>query len=154
MAPLTQAYDGTGIIMGIIDTGIDFNHPDFKDASGNTRIQFIWDQNQISGSTIPMPYNYGIEWTAAQINASVCTHDDNANFGHGTHVSGTAAGNGSATGHFEGGAPKADLIVVALNFNNATNPVFSDALSYIFQKLQRRVSRVWLMQAWRLLWKS
>ncbi|MBK6521297.1 MAG: S8 family serine peptidase [Sphingobacteriaceae bacterium] len=94
MAPLTQAYDGTGIIMGIIDSGIDFNHPDFKDGSGNSRINFIWDQNQSVGSATPMPYNYGIEWTAAQINASVCTHNDNANYGHGTHVSGTAAGNG------------------------------------------------------------
>lgn len=134
MAPLTQSYDGTGIIMGIIDSGIDFNHPDFKDGSGNTRIQYIWDQNQSSGSTVPMPYNYGIEWTAAQINASVCTHNDNANFGHGTHVSGTAAGNGSATGKFEGVAPKAELVVVALNFNNTTNPIYADALSYIFAK--------------------
>jgi len=134
MAPLTQAYDGTGIIMGIIDSGIDFNHPDFKDGSGNTRIQFIWDQNLSSGSTIPLPYNYGIEWTAAQINASVCTHNDNANYGHGTHVSGTAAGNGLATGKFEGAAPKSDLIVVALNFNNSTNPIYADALSYIFAK--------------------
>ena len=134
MAPLTQAYDGTGIIMGIIDSGIDFNHPDFKDGSGNTRIQFIWDQNQSSGSTVPMPYNYGIEWTAAQINASVCTHNDNANYGHGTHVSGTAAGNGLANGKFEGMAPKAELVVVALNFNNNTNPVYADALSYIFAK--------------------
>lgn len=134
MAPLTQAYDGTGIIMGIIDSGIDFNHPDFKDGSGNTRIQFIWDQNQSSGSTIPMPYNYGIEWTAAQINASVCTHNDNANYGHGTHVSGTAAGNGLAIGKFEGVAPKSELVVVALNFNNTTNPIYADALSYIFAK--------------------
>ncbi|MBP9070634.1 MAG: S8 family serine peptidase, partial [Bacteroidia bacterium] len=134
MAPLTQAYDGTGIIMGIIDSGIDFNHPDFKDGSGNSRINFIWDQNQSVGSATPMPYNYGIEWTAAQINASVCTHNDNANYGHGTHVSGTAAGNGLATGKFEGVAPKAELIVVALNFNNVTNPIYADALSYIFTK--------------------
>lgn len=134
MAPLSQAYDGTGVIVGIIDTGVDFNHPDLKDASGNTRIISIWDMNQNSGSTVPQPYNYGIEWTAAQINASVCTHNDNANYGHGTHVCGTAAGDGSATGKFEGGAPKADLIVVALNFNNSTNPIYSDAVSYIFNK--------------------
>jgi subtilisin family serine protease len=136
MAPLTQAYDGTGIIMGIMDSGIDFNHGDFKDASGNTRIKFIWDQNQSSGSTIPLPYNYGIEWTAAQINASVCTHNDNANYGHGTHVSGTAAGNGLANGKFEGVAPNTELVVVAMNFNNTTNPIYADALSYIFNKAQ------------------
>jgi subtilisin family serine protease len=134
MAPLSQAYDGTGVIVGIIDTGIDFNHPDFKDSNGNTRIRSIWDMNQSSGSTVPQPYNYGIEWSAAQINASVCTHNDNANYGHGTHVSGTAAGNGLATGKFEGVAPKAELIVVALNFNNTTNPIYVDALSYIFTR--------------------
>lgn len=134
LAPLPQAYDGTGIIMGIMDTGIDFNHPDFKDAGGNTRIQFIWDQNQPTGSTVPQPYNYGIEWTAAQINASVCTHNDNANYGHGTHVAGTAAGNGSAVGKFEGVAPKADIVFVALDFNNITNNIYADALSYIFAK--------------------
>lgn len=134
LAPLAQAYDGTGVIVGIIDSGCDFNHPDLKDASGNTRIISLWDMNQSSGSTVPQPYNYGIEWTAAQINASVCTHNDNANYGHGTHVTGTAAGDGSATGKFEGAAPKADIIVVALNFNNVTNPIYSDALSYIFNK--------------------
>jgi subtilisin family serine protease len=133
MAPLTQAYDGTGIIMGIMDSGIDFNHGDFKDASGNTRIKFIWDQNQSTGSTIPQPFNYGIEWTAAQINASVCTHNDLANYGHGTHVTGTAAGNGLANGKHEGIASKADIIVVAINFNS-NNSIFSDAIQYIFNK--------------------
>jgi len=39
-SPLTQAYDGSGIIMGLIDTGIDIAHKDFKDAQGNTRIKF------------------------------------------------------------------------------------------------------------------
>ena len=134
MAPLSQAYDGTGVIVGIIDSGIDFSHPDFKDSNGNTRIQFIWDQNQNSGSTVPQPYNYGIEWTAAQINASLCTHSDMAQYGHGTHVSGTAAGNGLANGFHEGGAPKSDIVVVALNFGNNTNTIYSDAVSYIFNK--------------------
>jgi subtilisin family serine protease len=134
MAPLSQAYDGTGVIVGIIDSGIDFSHPDFKDSNGNTRIQFIWDQNQSSGSTTPQPFNYGIEWTAAQINASLCTHSDLAQYGHGTHVSGTAAGNGLANGYHEGGAPEAEIIVVALNFNNNTNTIYSDAVSYIFNK--------------------
>lgn len=133
MAPLSQAYDGNGVIVGVIDSGIDFNHPDFKNSNGSTRIQFIWDQNQTSGSTIPFPYNYGIEWTAAQINASLCTHSDLPGYGHGTHVSGTAAGNGLANGTHEGIASKADIIVVALNFNSTAN-IYSDAINYIFNK--------------------
>jgi subtilisin family serine protease len=132
-APLAQSYDGTGVLVGIIDTGIDWDHDDFKDASGNTRIKFLWDQVPSAGSTVPQPYNYGIEWTAAQINASLCTHNDLPNYGHGTHVSGIAAGNGLANGTHEGCASKADMVVVALNFN-LTGPTIADALNYIYGK--------------------
>lgn len=132
-SPLTQAYDGTGIIVGIIDTGIDFSHPDFKDNSGNTRINFIWDQGIATPTNVPMPFNYGQEWTAAQINASLCTHSDMAHWGHGTHVSGIAAGNAKANGKHEGVAPKADIIVVALDFNRP-GPIIADAVQYIVNK--------------------
>ncbi len=132
-APLTMAYDGTGIVVGIIDSGTDFTHPDFKDALGNTRIKFLWDQVQITGSTIPQPYNYGIEWTDAQINANQCTHNDLPHYGHGTHVCGIATGNGLANGTHEGIASKADIVVVALDFN-ASGPTIADAVQYIFSK--------------------
>ncbi len=132
-APLLQAYDGTNIVVGIIDTGTDFNHPDFKDNTGSSRIQFIWDQSQTAGSTVPQPFNYGIEWTKAQINASVCTHNDNPYYGHGTHVTGIVAGNGLANGKHEGCAPKADIIVVAVDFNKNA-PVIPDAIQYLIAK--------------------
>jgi len=133
--PLAQAYNGSGVIVGIMDTGIDFNHPDFKLSNGNTRIQFIWDQGAASGSATPTPYNYGWEWTAAQINASLCTHSDMAYNGHGTHVSGIAAGNGMATGTHEGIASEADIIMVAVKFN-APQPIYSDGVNYILSKAQ------------------
>jgi subtilisin family serine protease len=132
-APLLQAYDGTNVVVGIIDTGTDFNHPDFKDNMGSSRIQFIWDQVPTVGSTVPQPFNYGIEWTKAQINASVCTHNDNPYYGHGTHVSGIVAGNGLANGKHEGCAPKADIIVVAIDFNKNA-PVIPDAIQYLITK--------------------
>ncbi|MBI2720930.1 MAG: S8 family peptidase [Bacteroidetes bacterium] len=132
-APLMQAYTGTNVVVGIIDTGIDIDHGDFKDAAGKTRIQFLWDQKPTSGSTVPSPYNYGIEWTAAQINASVCTHNDLPQYGHGTHVSGIAAGNGLANGTHEGCAAKSDIVVVALDFNKV-GPTIADAVQYIFSK--------------------
>ncbi|MBS1635150.1 MAG: S8 family peptidase [Bacteroidetes bacterium] len=133
MSPLTQAYDGTGVIVGIIDSGIDFHHPDFKDAAGNTRIKYIWDMTVASPTTIPVGFSYGQEWTAADINAGNCTHTDLAQWGHGTHVAGIAAGNGSAIGHYEGVAPKADIIVVALDFNRP-GPTIADAVNYITAK--------------------
>lgn len=131
--PLAKAYDGDSIVIGIIDTGIDFSHPDFKDNQGKSRIQFIWDQVPVAGSNVPQPYGYGIEWTKTQIDSNLCTHSDLAYYGHGTYVAGIAAGNGMATGHFSGVAPKADLVVVALDFNN-TGPSIADAVSYIFSK--------------------
>lgn len=132
-SPLLQAYDGTGVIMGIIDTGIDFTHPDFKDAMGNTRIDFIWDQGIATPTNVPMPFNYGQEWTAAQINATLCTHSDMPHWGHGTHVSGIAAGNGLATGKYKGVAPNTRLVVVALDFNKF-GPTIADAVQYIVNK--------------------
>jgi subtilisin family serine protease len=132
-APLTAAYDGIGVIVGIIDTGIDWAHPDFKDASGNTRINFIWDQTVSSPTNIPTPFGYGQEWTAAAINASLCTHNDLAHWGHGTHVSGIAAGNGLGNGTHEGIASKSDIIVVALDFNKP-GPIVADAVQYIVNK--------------------
>lgn len=133
VAPLAQPYNGTGVLVGIIDTGIDFNHGDFKDANGNTRILFLWEQGASGGSAAPQPFGYGQEWTAAQINASVCTHNDLAHYGHGTHVSGIAAGNAMANGTHMGCASTADLVVVAMDFNNP-GPTIADGVNYIFGK--------------------
>lgn len=130
---LPQAYDGMGVIIGIIDSGVDFNHPDFKDANGNTRIQYLWDQKAWAGTNVPQPFNYGLEWNATEINNGFCTQNDNANFGHGTHVAGIAAGNGLANGLHQGCAPKSDLIVVALDFN-LPGPTVADAVQYILNK--------------------
>jgi minor extracellular serine protease Vpr len=132
---LPQAYKGAGVIIGIIDTGIDISHPDFIKPDGKTRILSIWDQN-ISGTHPPISdaysFDYGHEWTQADIDNGLCTHEDRD--GHGTHVAGIAAGNGRAIGKYHGVAPEADLIFVA------DNPDFSnglvDAVNYIYKKAQ------------------
>lgn len=138
LSPLTQSYKGRNVVMGILDSGIDFNHPDFKDSLGNTRIAFLWDQRDASG-TGPAPYNYGTLWTAAQIDAGQCTHNDLAYYGHGTHVSGLAAGNGRSTTvrNYSGVAPEAKMIVVAIDFNgsNSTSSV-ADATAWIYAQAQ------------------
>ncbi|MCK5145547.1 S8 family peptidase [bacterium] len=129
-APLNQAYTGEGVVVGIIDSGIDIDHADFKNTDGSTRILSIWDQNE-SGTT-PSGYSYGMEWTAAQINSGACTHEDPD--GHGTHVAGSAAGNGQAVGTYSGMAPGAHIVMVALNFENSTGVV--DGANYIYQIAQ------------------
>lgn len=138
MAPLLQPYKGDNVIMGMIDSGIDFNHPDFKDSLGNTRILYIWDQRDGSG-TGPAPWNYGTLWDSAQINAGQCTHNDLQYYGHGTHVSGIAAGNGRSTtaANYAGGAPNANIIMVALDFNGVNSPVaVADAAAFIYAQAQ------------------
>lgn len=132
-----SSYTGEGVIMGIIDSGIDFSHPDFKDSLGNTRILYIWDQS-VPGvpSRAPQPYAYGLEWDSTDINNGICTHvDPSSSFGHGSMVAGAAAGNALATGKFKGVASNSDLIVVATDFNR-TNWLQSvaEAVDYIFKK--------------------
>lgn len=133
-APLPQAYNGKDVIMGFIDSGIDFTHPDFKDSTGATRVLFIWDHN-LSGGVTPQPYNYGREFTASDINGGLANaHVDNSN-GHGTHVTGVGAGDGSALNAHKGVAPEADIITVCVNWN-ATNwlNTVADAVNYIYTK--------------------
>ncbi len=133
--PLSQAFKGAGVIMGIIDFGIDFNHPDFKNSNGDTRVRYLWDQNAANVNS-PAPYNYGRECSEFQINAGNCPHTENplTTVGHGTTVSGIAAGNGSGCDKFTGVAPESDIIVVAFNFNRPFLSTFVDAVDYIFKK--------------------
>jgi len=136
-APLPQGYDGSGIVVGIIDTGIDFTHPDFQDSTGKSRIDFLWDQSQPAAANTPLPYNYGQEWTNLQIDSGLAAaHNDVPYAGHGTHVAGIAVGNGLATGNYKGVAPRADIIVVAIDFSSHSSTLITDAVNYIYAKAQ------------------
>ena len=126
------AYTGKGIIMGVIDQGIDFNHPDFKTATGKTRVLRYWDHS-VNGPNSPQPYNYGTVWDSSSINAGTCTSLETVT-AHGTTVAGMAAGNARANQKNKGAAPEADIIVVETNFNlpNWTLTI-ADACDYIFK---------------------
>lgn len=133
LAPLPQAYQGEGVLMGIIDTGLDFRHPDFMDSLGNTRVLHYWDQNMpFNAALTPSAYGYGQEWDSTAINAGNCPVNDLTGYGHGTTVGGTAAGNGLGNGHCAGVAPKADLIVVANDMDHVNwSASVVDAVKYI-----------------------
>lgn len=129
--PLHQAYDGTGVVVGVMDTGIDFTHPDFIDSTGKTRVKFYWDQRQPMGSNTPVSYGYGQEWDAVQIDSGQAIPGTD---GHGTHVAGIVAGNGRAINKYKGCAPGADLVVVNIDFNSANATIIADAVDYIYSK--------------------
>jgi subtilisin family serine protease len=129
------SYTGRGVLIGIIDTGVDLALDDFLKPDGATRVLAVWDQSSSVGRP-PRGFSYGAECTAAQIDARDCPEVDRD--GHGTHVAGIAAGNGSATGHdqpayqYTGMAPEADLLVVKLRAQTTTRVI--DALDYLRRK--------------------
>jgi subtilisin family serine protease len=130
--PAFTGLNGAGVLVGDVDTGIDYGHDDFKDAGGLTRLVNIWDQTVATGPN-PAGYAYGTEWTQAQINANVSTEVDVA--GHGTHVMGIAGGDGSGTGGavpaftYVGMAPKADLLMVKTTLQTTD---ILDGVAYVF----------------------
>lgn len=114
---------GQGVLVGIVDSGIDFENPDFRNEDGTTRIVSLWDQS-ISGRP-PSGYAIGSEYTQEEINAALSEADrtERSNIvpssdtsGHGTAVAGIAAGNGrgSEGRMYRGAAPEAELIIVKM----------------------------------------
>lgn len=109
---------GHGVIVGIYDTGLDLHHDDFRDEQGRTRVVGVWDQ--INSVRSPPPgFTQGFYCTQDAVQRRIdgdnaaCPQTDT--FGHGTHVAGTAAGDGSAGSpafRFTGVAPAADLLIV------------------------------------------
>ena len=130
---LGKAYTGKNVIVGVVDQGIDWNHPDFIDENGNTRVLRYWDHSTNTGGTVPQPYNYGIVWDSSAINNGTCTSNENST-AHGSTVAGMASGNGFANGSNKGIAPNSNLIIVETNFNlpNWTLTI-ADACDYIFK---------------------
>lgn len=110
---------GQNVLLGFLDTGIDYMHPAFQDALGNTRIETIWDQT-IQTGTPPAGFYYGSEYTKEQIQEAIDSPDPYQIVpsrdidGHGTSLAGVAAGSIDQKNDFQGVAPQARLAVVKL----------------------------------------
>lgn len=138
---------GAGVIVGIVDDGLDFKHQDFRKADGSTRLLSLWDMRANATGTPPQGFSYGAECSPAQLNAAIqgdasaCAQPSTG--GHGTHVGGIAAGNGQATGNGKaafrhiGMAPMADIISAnAIGGGVSASNAVLDAVAYIKQKAQ------------------
>lgn len=122
---------GSGVIVGFVDTGINYTDSLFRNVDGSTRIIGIWDQtnnsdnsNNIENETAK-PFSafsalYGTQYTAEEINLAlnsdnpasiVPTRDEN---GHGTFLASIAAGNRDERAGFSGAAPQASIAMVKL----------------------------------------
>ena len=135
--PRFAGQSGAGVLVGIVDSGVDLAHGDFRNPDGTTRLISLWDQTGFGAK--PAGFSYGVEWTPAQINNGSAKETDG--FGHGTHVLGIAAGDGSAASHgqppfvYVGMAPSADICAVKTDL---TISGIVDGINYIFQKASLR----------------
>lgn len=144
----TNGLFGADVICAVIDSGVDFTHPDFRKEDGTTRILAYWDQS-VQGIP-PKGFVRGSLFTEQQLNAlllnTALSEDDLQSgseirpspdsSGHGTHVAGICAGNGRASnGRYRGVAPESALVVVKLgdtignSFPKTTN--LMEALQFV-----------------------
>ncbi len=113
------ALYGTGVIVGIIDTGIDYQHPAFRHNDGSTRIVSMWDQTVQTG-TPPETFSYGSEYSRELINLALISAEpltvvpsEDTN-GHGTAIASIIAGKTDNVQNFSGVATEAEYVVVKL----------------------------------------
>ena len=138
IAGADKGLSGKGCLVAIIDSGIDYSHPDFCNADNTTRIAALWDQTldaaalneartEENGQITYRPpegYTDGVLFGEEELNLALAEGDPSVRqkivpsrdtSGHGTHVAGIAAGNGRASmGRYRGVAYEAGLLVVKL----------------------------------------
>jgi subtilisin family serine protease len=123
---------GKGVLLGFVDTGIDYTNPIFLNGNGTSRIISIWDQtidseNQYPGGAIygegivyGEPTYFGTEYKGEQINQALLNQKpfdivpSRDEIGHGTMLAGIAAGSEVKSSSFSGVAPDSELVVVKL----------------------------------------
>ena len=113
------ALKGEGVLVGIIDTGVDYTNPLFRYSDGSSRILRIWDQT-VQDGTPPEGILYGAEYRKEEIDEAlqaerpydvVPSRDEN---GHGTFVTGVVCGGEDIPNGFIGAVPNAGIAVVKL----------------------------------------
>ncbi len=111
---------GKSVLVGFIDTGIEYTHQAFKNPDGTTRIVSIWDQTIDTTDSRPADFYYGTEYTQEQINLALTSADplsivpSTDTNGHGTALAGIAAGSRNENERFSGVAQNAQIVAVKL----------------------------------------
>ncbi|MFV0394531.1 MAG: S8 family peptidase [Coprobacillaceae bacterium] len=133
--PNFYGLTGKGTIVAIIDSGIEYTHPDFI-VDGKSRILYIWDQT-IDGNP-PKGFIYGTEYNNEEINQALLNENPRSivpqtdRIGHGTAIAGIACGNGTVSNQRQiGAAPEASIIVVKLRRYEANTVLSSQIMRAI-----------------------
>lgn len=150
MAGQRTGLTGQGVLIGIVDSGIDIAHPSFLNPDGSTRILYLWDQTGTASEDdilhAPEGYGTGVEFTQEILNQLLQGQQPEGVYrpaetgsGHGTAVAGIAAGNGSgsAGNRYRGVAIESPLILVKLGVTQEGFPRTTEvmeALDYIVRK--------------------
>lgn len=134
-SPLPRAFTGAGVLVGVLDIGLDLEHPAFRHADGSSRVVALWDQGMAEGSP-PPGYDYGRHCSADELMADSCPHIADISE-HGTHVTGIAAGSIVDGVPYRGIAPDADLAFVSLGDEELSTSV-CDAVAWIFSVAEDR----------------
>lgn len=131
---LLRAYSGQNVLIGFVDTGVDWTHPDFIDEDGVHRVIGYWNQTVPNNANTPALYGYGSVCDSMSIVNGTCPYVEHGTW-HGTTVTGAASGNGRADGKEIGMATKAKIMVIETDFTrqNWTLTV-ADACDYLFRK--------------------
>ena len=104
---------GRGVLVGIVDSGIDLTNPDFRNEDGTTRVAALWDQADLEYTSEEINEFLNAEGTGQPAAQPPLSAD---NSGHGTAVAGIAAGNGrgSEGRRYRGAAPESELVIVKM----------------------------------------
>lgn len=131
---------GQGVVIGVVDTGIDYQHEAFLGRDGTSKIISIWDQTINDGAPPPTGFSYGTEYTKAQIDEALSSDDPLSVVpstdldGHGTMVAGIIAGTPKISENFSGIVPDSQIVVTKLKpakiINKEILSVSADQLCY------------------------
>ncbi|WP_270505479.1 bile acid germinant receptor pseudoprotease CspC [Paraclostridium sordellii] len=107
---------GKDVLIAIIDSGIDYLHPDFINENNTSKIVSIWDQES-NKKQPPKGLIFGSEFTREDINIAIMENDKTLsvdNIGTGTIAAGISSGNGRLNSQYKGVAVDSELVVVKL----------------------------------------
>ncbi len=126
---LPQAYKGEGVIIGVVDTGMEYYHRAFRDAKDDSKLRISRVWNQAAVGAPPSGFDFGAEYSNTdEIRAAKY---DNTDGYHATHVTGIAAGSKGIGTNYYGVAPESEIVFVSIG-EDGTDVDVPEAVKYIF----------------------